>query len=261
MMVKIARVILTISLLVLSPYCQPAESSQAEEMLRLINQERVKRKLPELHLDASLNRAAARHSREMAQGGRLSHQLAGETPLVQRAAQAGAAFDAVGENVAHSESIAGAHEDFMYSSGHRANILDPRYNAVGIGAEESRGMLYVTEDFARLQNKFSAADFTAAVLAKVDGWRRQAGLAPLAHMDPSSLQLNTCQPQMTAQTMSDSVPGAAWTVVFTTSNPDQLPDELKKIARGARARSIAVAACRVQPDSFATFEVAAVFFR
>jgi uncharacterized protein YkwD len=260
-MVMIARVVFAALFLVLSPCCQPAESSQAEEMLRLINQERVKRNLPALHLDASLSRAAARHSLEMAQGRRLSHQLSGEAPLVQRVAQAGAAFDAVGENVAHSESIAGAHQDFMYSSGHRANILDPRYNAVGIGAEESRGMLYVTEDFARLQNKFSATDFASAVLAKVDGWRKQAGLTPLSHMDPSILRLKTCQPQMTAQTMSDSVPGAAWTVVFTSFNPDQPPDELKKISQEARARSIAVAACQIQSDGFAKFEVAAVFFR
>jgi len=261
MMVKIARVVFAVLFLVVSPYCLPADSPDAEQMLRLINQERIKRGISALRLDASLNQAAARHSRAMARGRSLSHQLPGEVNLVQRLAQTGAAFDAAGENVAHSDSIAGAHEDFMYSLGHRANILDPRYNAVGIGAEESRGMLYVTEDFARLQNKYSVAEFAVAVLAKVDGWRKQAGLSPLSHMDPSILQMKTCQPQMTAQKMSDFVPGAAWTVVFTSSNPEQLPNELRNIARESRARSVAVAACRLQSESFATFEVAAVFFR
>lgn len=258
---RIARVVVTIIALVISPYCRPAESGQAEQMLRLINQERVKRGLTALRLDASLNHAAALHSRGMAQWHSLSHQLPGEASLAPRIAQAGAAFDAAGENVAHADSIAGAHQDFMVSSGHRANILDPRYNAVGIGAEPSGEMLYVTEDFARLQNKYSAADFSSAVLASVDGWRKQANLPALAHVDQPKLQDKTCQPQMTAQKISDFVPGAAWTVVFTSSNPEQVPDQLRKIAREAGARSVAVEACRLQSESFATYSVAVVFFR
>ncbi len=39
----------------------------------------------------------------------------------------------------------------MQSHNHRANILDPDMNSIGIGIVESQGQLFTVEDFAQLR--------------------------------------------------------------------------------------------------------------
>ncbi len=45
----------------------------------------------------------------------------------------GISYRAAGENLAGAPTVERAHTSLMNSSGHRANILNPRYTHVGIG--------------------------------------------------------------------------------------------------------------------------------
>src|SRR5438552_3036284 len=111
-----------------------ASGPAAEQRLfDLLNSERIQQKLPALSLDQDLVEAARKHSEAMAKGKRLAHQMPGEASLNPRIAAAGARFDAVAENVAHSGSVEDAHVELLHSAGHRANILSREYDAVGIG--------------------------------------------------------------------------------------------------------------------------------
>ena len=111
----------------------PSGPAAEQRLFDLLNSERIQQKLPALSLDQDLVEAARKHSEAMAKGKRLAHQMPGEASLNPRIAAAGARFDAVAENVAHSGSVEDAHVEFMHSAGHRANILSREYDAVGIG--------------------------------------------------------------------------------------------------------------------------------
>src|SRR5690606_38745741 len=53
----------------------------------------------------------------------------------------------LGENVGRNGSIDGIHRAFMSSTGHRRNILNPDYDAVGVGVMWKSGSTYVVEGF------------------------------------------------------------------------------------------------------------------
>lgn len=91
------------------------------------------------------------HAQAMAQRGLVSHTLPGEPSLAGRATKLGARFSWISENIVQSTSAAGAHQQFMNSPNHRANILDPDMDSVGIGIAERHGQLFVVEDFAKIK--------------------------------------------------------------------------------------------------------------
>jgi len=88
---------------------------------------------PPLILNAQLIRAAQVHSDEMARLRYLEHEgKDGSTPA-SRVASTGYKWRLVGENVAAGEgSVDLAISDWLGSPHHCANIMDPRYKAMGI---------------------------------------------------------------------------------------------------------------------------------
>src|SRR5690349_23448462 len=99
-----------------------------QRIFELLNQARTQRGLPALEANAQLQEAARAHSQLMASRQRLSHKLSGEPAAGERLAATGLHFDRDGENVGLNQSAEGAHQGFMHSPGHRANILSPDYN-------------------------------------------------------------------------------------------------------------------------------------
>jgi uncharacterized protein YkwD/uncharacterized membrane protein required for colicin V production len=108
---------------------------QAEAaMLHLLNAERRRRGLPPLHVEERLRQLARQHSRDMLARGYFAHDdPEGHSPF-DRMRAAGISFLAAGENLAFAPTVAVAHTGLMNSPGHRANILNPAYHHVGIGA-------------------------------------------------------------------------------------------------------------------------------
>lgn len=108
-----------------------------------INSERSARGIPTLSVDSRLVDIARRHSGRMASQGTIFHNsnLPNEAPPE---------WQALGENVGMGGSCASIHRAFMNSSSHAANILDTRFNFVGVGVvTTSDGTIYVTEVFMK----------------------------------------------------------------------------------------------------------------
>src|SRR5262245_11137789 len=123
-----------------------AQSSLEKQLLDLVNRERARAGISKLEWNDNLARAALRHSQLLDEHQQLSHQFAGEALLQERVGVTGARFNSVAENVAEAQEgdgarrismkspeveVVNAHAGLMDSREHRANILNPDYNAVG----------------------------------------------------------------------------------------------------------------------------------
>jgi uncharacterized protein YkwD len=117
----------------------------ADRIHRLVNQDRAAAGLPALAASPRIASIAAGHSMAMATRGDIWHNDAYFTAANRRALGA----RALGENVAMNRSIDDAHRRLMASPGHRRNILDAGFDAVGIAVvQDESGTLYVTQNFA-----------------------------------------------------------------------------------------------------------------
>jgi uncharacterized protein YkwD len=123
------------------------DSAAEEEMLSLVNAERVQAGLVPLTMDAPLRDLARTHAADMFQHGYFSHTgLDGRSPF-DRMHDLGIRYGTAGENLALAISTAAAHDGLMHSPGHRANILNGNFRRVGIGVLDGGiyGKMFVQE--------------------------------------------------------------------------------------------------------------------
>ena len=116
-------------------------NSQGDErrFVELINGDRDRTGARQMVVMPELVEKARRHAEKMAAAGRIFHSD-----------DLGEGVDGwylLGENVGRGGNIETLHEAFMNSPGHRENILNPRYDAVGIGVVWDKGIPYVVEVF------------------------------------------------------------------------------------------------------------------
>jgi uncharacterized protein YkwD len=242
----------------------PPLSTGQSEILRLLNQTRAEHGLEQLVYDSNLAVAAQKHTVLMVQRHELSHQFSGEAALVNRLADASVHLDSAAENVAESDSPQDAHTEWMLSPGHRANILNPAYNAVGIGiVSAGDGRYFFTEDFAHRVPVFTSEQLSSKILAELNQLRSHANLPALQSVPISMLQHEACREDVNARGIGQAYASAGWVVVFTASDPDYLAQDMKKITRKSEAHGVAIGACYPDGDhgGFAQFRVVAVFFR
>src|SRR5882762_1373375 len=118
---------------------------QAEQrLLELANEARSQAGAPPLILDDGLSRAAKEHAQAMFDARQLSHRFDGEPSLAQRLAAAShLLLDQNGENVALDVDVEGGHQHLMLSAAHRANLLNPAYNVVGLAVIAHGNRLYI----------------------------------------------------------------------------------------------------------------------
>lgn len=121
----------------------PADASTAQ-LHTLLAQTRSSHRLPALQRSSSLDAVAQRWSQQMASSGKLAHN-----PKMTSQIPTGWTF--AGENVGYAGSAAQVHDAWLKSPGHRANILDRDYNAVGIGYVKVGTRIWATQVFARYQ--------------------------------------------------------------------------------------------------------------
>jgi len=128
-------------------------------MAELINRDRQRHGLRPVRLHKLASQFGQEHSEEKARYEYLSHwAIDGTKPYVRWSKLGG--VEHVSENVfarvgsatlspQDSTLFAEAQESLMKSSGHRANILDPYHNAVGIGIafDQARKKFYLTQEF------------------------------------------------------------------------------------------------------------------
>ncbi len=137
----------------------------SEQMLALANQAREQAGVGRLEWDAALARAALTHCRRMAMEGPIAHRYGGELDVAGRAALAGAHFSVIEENVAIGSSASQIHQEWMHSPGHRANLLSPEVNRVGVAVVAARGVLYAVADYSRAVQNLSPAQVEERVAA------------------------------------------------------------------------------------------------
>ncbi len=145
--------------------------AQAEQLLALANQARAAAGAGQLKWDGALAAAARQHCLLMAAEGPIAHRYGGEPGLAERTGQAGARFSLIEENVAVGPTAAEIHDEWMHSPGHRANLLNPAVDRVGVAVVASRGELYAVADYSTSVAALTQAQVEARVakLVRVSG--------------------------------------------------------------------------------------------
>lgn len=156
-----------------TPYPMPGPDqlvpSAARQLFALANDSRTQNGAGQLHWDDALAEAARQHCLRMAAEGQIAHRYGGEPDAGTRAGQAGAHFDLIEENVAVGPTAEEIHNEWMHSPGHRANLLNPEVNRVGIAVVAVRGVLYATADYSRSVQALTQTQVEARVAGLIHG--------------------------------------------------------------------------------------------
>jgi uncharacterized protein YkwD len=125
-----------------------ASTDKAAALLAMVNLARASEQSPALQRDGTLDGVAERHATAMRKLKRIAHD-AGDGDPRSRVESAQLSILASGENVAHALDVTRAHRALWASPSHRENLLQPRFDRIGIGiAMDPDGSIWVCEVFA-----------------------------------------------------------------------------------------------------------------
>ena len=164
------------------PQAAPPDTVRLEEeLLQALNVERASRHLMPVSPVPELLAIARAHSAEMSARDVLSHESAAGKSYQQRLSDAGVISVASGENLSRSTTSVARliHQSLMDSPAHRDNMLNPAFDAVGIGVARRDGERYfVTMDFIRQFIRKSGDEVRELTLGALTEARTRAGLRP-----------------------------------------------------------------------------------
>jgi uncharacterized protein YkwD len=214
------------------------------------NEARANQGLPPLRLDPVLREASVKHAREMANHDAISHQFNGEPELATRGANAGAHFSLIAENVGEAPSSPIIHDLWMHSPGHRANLLDPNVDSIGIAIVTRNNQLYAVEDFAR----------TVQVLTLNQQERTVAGVLTQSGMRVGE----TTEDARQTCTMSTGYAGSRqpWFIMrYTAVSLNAIPSQLKSRLSSGKYHQAVVGACTTPGrSSFTSYNIAVLLY-
>jgi hypothetical protein len=229
---------------------QDDPAGAAQTLLKSANRDRAAHALAPLQWSPALASAAQQHAARMARENTLSHQFPDEPGLAQRAAQSGAHFSSVAENVAEGPSAESIHRQWMSSPPHRANLLDPHLDSVGIAVENRGGALFAVEDFSLRVAKLSLQEQELLVASQL----RKRGLHML---DVGSDSRRSCA-------LDNGYAGnhtPSFVLHYTTAELETLPDMLQQRIQSGKYHSAAVGACPGAGNSaFSDYRVAVLLY-
>jgi hypothetical protein len=229
-------------------------AAEAEEIRAMANEARAQEGVGRLEWDQALAAAALQHCLRMAAEGPISHQYYGEPDLSARAAQAGAHFSVIEENVAIGPSADRIHEEWMQSPGHRANLLSPDVDRVGIAVVAARGVLYAVADYSRGVEQLSATQVEARVAALI----RVSGVAILR--DPSLARQACTTDEGMPRTEGGEMP--RFVMRWQDGDLSRLPQALVDRLASGNYRQAAVGSCpaQVAEGAFSAYRVAVMLY-
>ncbi len=154
-LIHVAVVLCTLSLTIFT--LQPAAaqdaglSPQAQQILDAVNQARIDNGLPPLAASPLLNLAAQRHVDDVVANGNWGHYGSDGSNVQMRAARAGYATSSVSENWVAVSDPGQAIGWWMNDWIHRVNILEPRWDEIGVGAAQAgNGYWILVTDFGNI---------------------------------------------------------------------------------------------------------------
>lgn len=123
-------------------------TAEERRVVELINRDRRARGLPELAVDPDLTRLARLKARDMQEKGYFSHHSPTYGWPYEMERNAGIRARVMGaENIAQARDADRAHMLFMASEGHRANILNPQHDSIGVAVVPIRYGVLVVQMF------------------------------------------------------------------------------------------------------------------
>jgi hypothetical protein len=227
---------------------------QAElDLLRRVNEARAQHGAPPLTATSELIVAARQHALEMLRHEKLSHQFPGEAELKQRLGEWNTHFDKAGENVAIDFSPEEAQTSLMNSSQHRATLLNPAYNSVGIGIVREGSRLYVVEDFVRTLPKVAGHEAEEQIAARVARMRQASRLPQLQRQTKPELRQTACDMARRNQVDTTSAPDSGrpqYVLSYTEMNPDEVPASAGKLITDISIKRYSVGACYTRNQAY-----------
>lgn len=126
---------------------EPEQLSFAEQVVKLVNEERAKAGLNAVVLDKELEAAALIRAKETELS--FSHTRPDGRPFASVLKDHGISYRGAGENIAWGQSSPEeVMRGWMNSEGHRANILNPNFTKIGVGYyRNANGRNYWTQLF------------------------------------------------------------------------------------------------------------------
>jgi uncharacterized protein YkwD len=245
------------------PTCNPSAASWPDEdaaaeatLLESINHRREQAGVSPLLMDESLLQAARLHARRMVANRRLEHQFVGEPSLLQRIADVSSLpLDRAGENIAQATCVRGAFEVLTRSPPHRKNLLDSRFNLVGISALWSHGRLYVVQDFAHSMPSYSVNHIAELVGQSIDQARLEVHLPHLVEFIPPHLDEAACALAKEDHPNARLI-AAFYTdrkiIAYTQSRPEVLLSGALRLLDDPNLRQFAVGSCYVRNAAYPT---------
>lgn len=116
---------------------QAGSTVQADEVLKLVNQERAKQGLKALVLSDELTNVATIKAKDMRDKNYFDHTSPTYGSPFEMMRHFGINYSSAGENIAAGQKTAQeVMNSWMNSSGHRANILNKDYEQLGVGYVE-----------------------------------------------------------------------------------------------------------------------------
>jgi hypothetical protein len=260
---------LAILLLTMSLAAQNASVFDADAEAQIfaeLNQSRAEAGVPALKLDPKLTDAARRHALMLAKRHVLSHQFPGEPPLTERLRSAGLTFTEAAENVGMNTELSDINNMFMRSPGHRTNMLNAAYDAVGIGVVHMGPSYWVTEDFAKLTPSLSAQQAEDEAAASFESrWTATHSPAP-KRVTVEALRTFACETAKSGGKLhragftSEGKP-AQEVVGFSTPDPSAPSAQVDSVMQNTHINAYAIGACTpAQSGDGGQFWIVMAFF-
>jgi uncharacterized protein YkwD len=219
-------------------------------LLAAANEDRANQGLPPLRFDPVLAEASSIHAREMANHEDISHQFDGEPELAARGANAGVHFSLISENVGEAPTSVIIHNLWMHSPGHRANLLDPNVDSIGIAIVTRDNQLYAVEDFARTVETISLNQQERTVANVI----ARSGIRVA---ETTNEARETC-------TMTTGYAGSRqpWFIMrYTAGSLNEIPVQLKSKLTSGKYHQAVVGACAVPRNSpFSAYNIAVLLY-
>jgi len=122
-----------------TPQTTPSTGASQEEqaLMNLVNKARADAGAGALQFDTNLMKVARLKAKDMVDNNYFSHQSPTYGSPFDMMRQFGVEFKTAGENIAGNQTVSGAFNAWMNSPGHKANILNDKFNYAGFGIVSS----------------------------------------------------------------------------------------------------------------------------